>query len=72
MHELRRRFELNGSADDVAPVKTAEGTIWVGMPPREAGFLGELMRTGEIGVELCHDPDVSVVVGVYAMKPIAR
>ena len=72
MHELRRRFELIGRPDDVAPVRTTEGTIWVGLPPREAGFLGDLLRTGEIGVELCHDPDVAVVVGVFAMRPVAR
>jgi hypothetical protein len=72
MHELRRRFELNGQADDVSPVNTREGTIWVGLPPREAGFLGELARQGEIGLELCHDPTVNIVVGVYAMRPIAR
>lgn len=72
MHELRRRFELNGGPDDVAPVRTPDGTIWVGLPPREAGFLGELVRTGEVGVELCHDPDVAVVMGVFAMKPVAR
>lgn len=72
MHELRRRFELNGSLDEVHPVSTREGTIWVGLPPRESGFIGELVRGGEIGVELCHDPCVSVVVGIYAMRPVAR
>jgi hypothetical protein len=72
MHELRRRFDLNGSYDDVHPISTREGTIWIGLPPRESGFLAELLRGGEIGVELCHDPCVSVVVGVYAMRPVAR
>ena len=72
MHELRRRFELNGQPDDVSPVSTQDGTTWVGLPPREASFIGELVRQGEIGVELCHDPVVRMVVGVYAMKPIAR
>jgi len=72
MHELRRRFELNGEPDDVSPVATQDGTIWVGLSPREAGFIGELIRQGEIGLELCHDPVVSIVVGVFAMRPIAR
>lgn len=72
MHELRRRFELNGSPDDVSPVRTEEGTLWVGLPPREAGFLGELVRSGEIGLELCHDPCVRMVIGVFAMRPVAR
>jgi hypothetical protein len=72
MHELRRRFELNGGPDDVSPVRSDEGTLWVGLPPREAAFLGELMRNGEIGLELCHDPVVRMVVGVFAMRPVAR
>lgn len=72
MHELRRRFELNGQPDDVSPVATSDGTLWVGLPPREAAFLGELLRQGEIGLELCHDPVVRIVVGVFAMRPIAR
>ena len=72
MHELRRRFELNGQPDDVSPVTIQDGLIWVGLPPREAGFIGELARQGDIGLELCHDPVVRIVVGVYAMRPIAR
>ena len=73
MHELRRRFELNGEPDDVSPVRhRATARIWVGLPPREAAFLGELVRQGEIGLELCHDPVVRIVVGVFAMRPIAR
>ena len=72
MHELRRRFELNGGPDDVSPVRTDEGTLWIGLPPREAGFLGDLVKNGEIGLELCHDPCVRMVVGVFAMRPVAR
>jgi hypothetical protein len=73
MHELRRRFELNGAMDEVQPITTAEaGTIWIGLPARESGFIGELLRQGEIGVEFSHDPHVSIVVGVYAMRPVTR
>lgn len=72
MHELRRRFELNGSADDVSPIRTSHGTIYVGLPAREAAFVGDLTRQGEIGLELCHDPLVPMVVGVYATRPITR
>jgi hypothetical protein len=72
MHELRRRFELNGAADDVSPIATADGTVFVGLPTRESAFIAELLRLGEIGVELCHDPVVPIVVGVYATRPVAR
>ncbi|MFO1539428.1 MAG: hypothetical protein ACKOTZ_03130 [Chloroflexota bacterium] len=72
MHELRRRFDLGGGPDDVSPVRTANGTIWVGLPPREAGFVGDLLRQGEIGAEMSHDPEVAVVVGLFAMRPVTR
>lgn len=72
MHELRRRFAINGEADDVHPVDTREGRVWVGLPSRESAFLAELVDRGEIGLELCTDPCVSMVVGVYAMRPVGR
>ena len=72
MHELRRRFGINGEADEVRPVDTREGRLWVGLPERESGYIAELADRGEIGLELCHDPCVSIVVGVYAMKPVGR
>jgi hypothetical protein len=72
LHELRRRFELNGELDEVYSVDVPDGPIFVGLPRREADFLAGLVRDGDIGVELCKDPDVSVVVGVFPMKPVAR
>jgi hypothetical protein len=72
MHELRRRFDINGEADDVLPVDTREGRFWAGLPPRECGFLAELVDRGEVGLELCHDPCVDMVIGVYAIRPVGR
>jgi hypothetical protein len=72
MHELRRRFELNGQPDDVTPIQGPEGIIWIGLPDRESGFMADLIRQGDIGVELCRDPSVAIVVGVYAMRPVSR
>ena len=72
LHELRRRFELNGQADEVCPVRTPDGIVFVGLPPRECELLGELLRAGDVGVELCRDPAVPIVVGVYPMRPVAR
>ena len=72
MHELRRRFELNGYADDVLPIDTAEGRVFVGLPERESQFLSDLVRQGDVGLELCRDPDVAIVVGVYPMRPISH
>lgn len=72
MHELRRRFELNGSFDDVSPISTEHGCVYVGLPRRESVFIAELLRGGDIGIELSHDPPVPIVVGVYAMRPVSR
>jgi hypothetical protein len=72
MHELRRRFAINGDADDVGAVQTQDGRYWVGLPQRECGFLAELVDRGEVGVELCHDPTVGMIIGVYAIRPVGR
>jgi hypothetical protein len=72
MHELRRRFAINGEADDVLAVDTRDCRYWAGLPARECGFLAELVDRGEVGLELCHDPCVDMIVGVYAIKPVGR
>jgi hypothetical protein len=72
MHELRRRFSINGEDDDVTPVRIDPGWIYVGLPSHEGRLLGDLLRTGEIGYELSLDPRTPIVVGVYPMRPIAR
>jgi hypothetical protein len=72
LHELRRRFELGGESDDVSSLDTPDGVTYVGLPPREGALIQELVRQGEIGVELSMDPEVRIVVGVYPMRPIPR
>ena len=72
MHELRRRFAIDGADDDVTPVKLEPGWVYVGLPSREGTLLGDLLRSGEIGYELSLDPRSPIVIGVYPMKPIPR
>ncbi len=72
MHELRRRFAIDGEDDDVTPVRLDPGWIYVGLPSHEGLLLGDLLRTGEIGYELSLDPRSPIVIGVYPMRPIAR
>lgn len=72
MHELRRRFALSCEADDVHAIDAGSSRLYVGLPEREAGFLGELIRSGEIGYELLLDPCSPLVIGVYAMRPVGR
>ena len=72
LHELRRRFELNGDLDEVAAIDVPDGQVFVGLPRREADFLATLVRDGEVGLELSQDPAVPIVVGVFAMRPVTR
>ena len=72
MHELRRRFELNGDCDDVVAIETPDGRCYIGLPEREGRFMADLVRQGEVGIELGHDPEVPIVVGVFPMRPVGR
>ena len=72
LHELRRRFGIDGGDDDVTPVRLEPGWVYVGLPTREGMLLGELLRAGEIGYELSLDPRSPIVIGVYPMRPIPR
>jgi hypothetical protein len=72
MHELRRRFSINGEDDEVTPVRLEPGLVYVGLPSHEGRLLGELLRSGEIGYELSLDPRTPIVIGVYPMRPIPR
>jgi len=72
MHELRRRFAINGGDDDVTVVELDRQRVYVGLPEREGRLLGELLRGGDIGYELSLDPISPIVVGVYPMRPVPR
>jgi hypothetical protein len=72
MHELRRRFGINGNDDDVTTIELERGRIYVGLPGPEGRLLGELLRSGDIGYELSMDPMSPIVVGVYPMRPVPR
>lgn len=72
MHELRRRFAINGDDDDVTPLEVDRQRVYVGLPEREGRLLGELLNGGDIGVELSLDPIAPIVVGVFPMRPIPR
>jgi hypothetical protein len=72
MHELRRRFAINGADDEVTAVDIERRRVFVGLPEREGRLLGELLRGGDIGYELSLDPVTPIVVGVYPMRPVTR
>jgi hypothetical protein len=72
MHELRRRFAINGGDDEVTPVDLERQRVFVGLPEREGRLLAELLRGGDIGYELSLDPVSPIVVGVYPMRPVTR
>ena len=73
MHELRRRFGIEGGDDDVTAVDVdREHRVFVGLPTRDGRLLGELFRAGDVGYELSLDPISPIVVGVFPMRPVAR
>lgn len=73
MHELRRRFGINGTEDDVSAIDLGDRhRVFVGLPTREGTLLGELLRAGDIGYELSLDPRTPIVIGLYPMRPVAR
>lgn len=72
MHELRRRFGISGSEDDVTPIRVGDKRLYVGMPSVEGRMMAELLGGGDVGYELSLDPDVPVIIGVYPMRPVPR
>ena len=72
MHELRRRFAINGGEDDVVGVQIDGRLVFVGLPAQEGRLLGDLLRAGEVGYELSLDPGAPIVIGVYPMRPVPR
>ena len=72
LHELRRRFGLNGGDDDVSGVDVDGRRLFIGLPERETGLLGELLRQGDVGYELLLDPTSPIVIGVFPMRPVQR
>jgi alkanesulfonate monooxygenase SsuD/methylene tetrahydromethanopterin reductase-like flavin-dependent oxidoreductase (luciferase family) len=72
MHELRRRFELNGAADEMTAIRYDGRRVYIGLPEREARMIDDLVHQGEVGVELSFDPEAAVAIGVYALRPVLR
>jgi hypothetical protein len=72
MHELRRRFGIDGNDDDVAPMQVGRQTLFIGLPPAEGRLMAELFGAGDVGYELSLDPVTPIVVGVYPMRPVPR
>ena len=72
MHELRRRFGINGGDDDVSLIRVGDRTLFIGLPPAEGWMMGELLSAGDVGCELSLDPVTPVVIGVYPMRPVPR
>lgn len=72
LHELRRRFGLNGAEDEVSSLDVHGHRVFVGLPEREGRILSDLVQQGEVGCELLLDPSSPMVVGVFPMRPVQR
>lgn len=71
MHELRRRFGIDGDDDDVSPIRVGDHTLFIGLPPSEGRMIAELLGS-DVGYELSLDPCTPVVIGVYPLRPVPR
>lgn len=65
--ELRRRFALD-DPDAMSCLAHEGGRVYVGLPEREAVKLEDLLRRGDIGVQLSVEVRAPVAVGVYPMR----
>jgi hypothetical protein len=72
LHELRRRFDLNGGDDDVAGFDIEGHKVFVGLPAREGQMLGELIQAGDVGYEMLLDPATPMIIGVFPIRPVQR
>jgi hypothetical protein len=72
MHELRRRFGIFGTDDDVTPIRVGGHLLFIGLPAAEGALMGELLDGGDVGYELSLDPETPIVIGVYPMRPVPR
>ncbi len=64
--DMRRRFNLE-SGEDVFPIFTATGRVYIGLPADAARVLGDLVRERRIGLELRPGLMAKVALGVYVV-----
>lgn len=64
--DIRRRFNLN-EGEEVVPVPSPEGRVFVGLPSDAARVLGDLIREGRVGIELDPSIHAHAAIGVYVV-----
>jgi hypothetical protein len=64
--DIRRRFNLD-EREEISPVVSAQGRIYVGLPTDATRALGDLVREGRIGLELQPGLMAKVAVGAYVV-----
>ena len=72
MHELRRRFGIYGSDDDVSPMRIGDKTLFVGLPAAEAAIMAELLSGGDWATSCRWTRSRPSSSGVYPMRPVPR
>ena len=72
LHELRRRFGLNGADDDVSPVDVHGKRLFVGLPDSRGRASRRPLRQGDVGYELLLDPMSPTIIGVFPIRPVQR
>ena len=69
--DIRRLFTME--VDGAAPVRTSDGTYYIGLPQDAADLIRQLWQEGRIILDLNPDVKAKVVQGVYpARVPLGR
>ncbi len=63
--DIRRRFNL--ASEEVTPLVSPQGRVFIGLPPDAARILGDLVREGRVGLELQPEIHARAATGVYVI-----
>jgi hypothetical protein len=66
--DIRRTFALD--VETASPVRTSEGTYFIGLPQDAAALILQLWNEGRIVLDVNPDVKANVVQGVYPARPL--
>jgi hypothetical protein len=66
--DIRRTFALD--VETASPVRTSEGTYFIGLPQEAAALILQLWNEGRIVLDVNPDVKANVVQGLYPARPL--
>ena len=68
--QIRRYF--GSESDEVSPVQSPNGTVFVALPRNAATILAQLWREGKIGVQFSPNVRAAIIDGIYSTEAPVR